>query len=74
MTWHAALLTAEQAAIWSAVAGAVATVFALLHRRPLKRLLTLLDTSSAGGLGDVVEAIKDSEPIPDLPRTKHGRT
>lgn len=70
MSWHAALLTAEQAAIWSAVAGVVATAFALVHRRPLKQLLGLLSTDTPGGLGDVVHAIEDTGPAPEMPRSR----
>lgn len=70
MTWHAVLVGFEQSVVWATGAGIVGTVFAVLHRRPLKRLLGLLDTNSPGGLGDVVTAIENSSPPPNQPRQR----
>ena len=73
MTWHAVLVTAEQAAIWTTVAGVVATLLAWVHRGPLRRIADRLDTQTPGGLTDVVQAIRDAAPPPDQPTTSRKR-
>ena len=75
MSWHEALLTGEQALIWTLVGGAVAR---LLVRKPFRTALhwlivqavhqaqiaDSLKTDTDGGLKDLIDAIEHSEPAP----------
>lgn len=75
MSWHDALITIEQAAIWATIGGIVAHI---AIRKPLRTILhwlivqaihqaqiaDSLDTQTDGGFTDLINAVKNNQPPP----------